>query len=110
MTRLATPLYVGAVALMGLLLAALWLGPGPLAHWRQWQAPAPQAPNLDDARASALRPNPAAAADYPDILARPLFYPARRPQAPASAASASTVARRRPACRSAATMASRPGS
>jgi len=92
MTRLATPLYVGAVALMGLLLAALWLGPGPLAHWRQWQAPAPQAPNLDDARASALRPNPAAAADYPDILARPLFYPARRPCQPASAASAAAPA------------------
>ena len=92
MKRLTLPLYIAFTALMGLVLAALWLGPGPLAQWRQWQAPAPQAPNFDDARASALRANPAAAAQDPLVLERPLFYPSRRPQAPASAASSAAPA------------------
>lgn len=92
MNRLALPLYIAFTALVGLILAALWLGPGPLAQWRQWQAPSPQAPNFDDARASALRPNPAATAQDPLVLERPLFYPSRRAQAPASAASSAVAA------------------
>ena len=60
--RLATALYVGAIALMAALLAALWWAPGPLAAWRHWQAPAPQAPKLDDVQAALLRAGGAAAA------------------------------------------------
>ena len=88
MSKLATPLYLLAVALMALLLAALWLGPGPLAAWRQWQAPPAQAPNLDDVRTALLRANPAAAAAYPAVLDRPLLNPERRAQAAAGAAAA----------------------
>ena len=85
MSKLATPLYLLAVALMALLLAALWLGPGPLAAWRQWQAPPAQAPNLDDVRTALLRANPAAAAAYPAVLDRPVMNPGRRPAAVAAA-------------------------
>lgn len=65
-------------------LAALWLAPGTPARWRSWQAPAPQAPTLDDVRAAVLLDNPAASATYPDLLARPLMSPSRRPQAAAA--------------------------
>ena len=50
-SRRALAIYAAALALMLVLLAALWWAPGPLAAWRQWQAPPPQAPNLDDVRA-----------------------------------------------------------
>ncbi|MEZ5605724.1 MAG: hypothetical protein R3E52_01005 [Burkholderiaceae bacterium] len=83
--RQATWLYLAAIALMAALLAALWWAPGPLAAWRHWQAPPPQAPKLDDVQAALLQANPAAAAAYPVVLARPLFDPTRRPPAPASA-------------------------
>lgn len=65
-------------------LAALWLAPGTPARWRGWQAPAPQAPTLDDVRAAVLLDNPAASAAYPGVLARPLMSPSRRPQAAAA--------------------------
>ena len=92
MTRQIPPLALGALALMALLLAALWLAPGVPAGWRQWQAPPPQAPNLDDLTAAALRFNPAAVAVYPVVLQRPLLSAARRPQAPASASAAGPAA------------------
>ena len=63
--RRARALYTAALALMLALLAALWWAPGPLAAWRQWQAPPPQPPNLDDVRAALLRANPAAARAVP---------------------------------------------
>ncbi|MBS0402374.1 MAG: hypothetical protein JSS18_07780 [Proteobacteria bacterium] len=84
--RLATALYVGAIVLMAALLAALWWAPGPLAAWRHWQAPAPQAPKLDDVQAALLHANPAAAATYPVVLARPLFEATRRPSGAPSTA------------------------
>ncbi|HMN56643.1 MAG TPA: hypothetical protein PKE15_05305 [Ottowia sp.] len=84
--RLATALYVGAIVLMAALLAALWWAPGPLAAWRHWQAPAPQAPQLDDVQAALLHANPAAAATYPVVLARPLFEATRRPSGAPSTA------------------------
>ena len=92
MNRLAAPLYVTALALLAAALAALWLAPGPLAGWRHWQAPPPQAPNLDDVPAALLRANPAAAATYPAVLRRPLFSPTRQPQAGATAGSAAAPA------------------
>lgn len=90
--RLATVLYVGAVALMAALLAALWLAPGPLAALRHWQAPAPQAPKLDDVQAALLHANPTAGAAYPVVLARPLFEPTRSPSAKAPTATVPTPA------------------
>ncbi|MFT3778205.1 MAG: hypothetical protein QM772_08000 [Ottowia sp.] len=88
MTRQVSPLALGLLALMALALAVPWLAPGAPARWRQWQPPAPQAPNLDDVKAAALQFNAAAGAAYPVVLARPLMDPSRRPQAPAGAASA----------------------
>ena len=38
MSRLAAPIYLGAVALMVLLLLIAWVAPGPLADWRHWHA------------------------------------------------------------------------
>ena len=84
--RLATALYVGAIVLMAALLAALWWAPGPLAAWRQWQAPPPQPPNLDDVRAALLRANPAAGALSPIVTERPLFNDTRRAALPATSA------------------------
>jgi len=78
-----TPLLIAIDALLVLVLAALWLAPGPLAHWRDWQAPAPQAPNLDDVRAAQLTPNPALGRNYPAITERPLFAADRKPRASA---------------------------
>ena len=89
---LAAPTPVRAPS--ALALAALWFGPGPAAGWRQWQAPQPQPPNLDDVQAAALRFNPAAGAAYPQVLERPLLNPARRPQASASAGPAAAPPRR----------------
>ncbi len=86
MNRAGTIVYLAAVGLLTFVLAALWLAPGPQARWRQWQAPAPQAPQLDDVQAAQLRPNPAATANYPGVVQRPLFSPDRRPVAAASAA------------------------
>ena len=88
MNRAATVVSLAVAALLAAALAALWLAPGPQARWRQWQAPPPQAPQLDDVQTASLRPNPAAVATYPAVLERPLFNPARRPQASASAAAA----------------------
>ena len=73
-----------AALLLALLLAALWLAPGPAARWRAWHAPAPQPPNLDDAQAALITADPAAAAEYPEIADRPLLLPARRPASDAS--------------------------
>jgi len=87
-TRRITFLLVIVNLLLALLLAALWLAPGPAAQWRDWQPPAPQPPNLDDARTALITSNPAAAADYPDVLERPLLMPARRPAASDPAAAA----------------------
>ena len=86
MTRQVSPLALLVLALMALALAVLWLAPGVPAGWRHWQAPAPQAPKLDDVQAAARQFNPAAVAVYPAVLERPLMSPARRPPAPASAA------------------------
>ena len=86
MNRLGAVMSLVFAALLTAALAALWLAPGPQARWRQWQAPPPQAPQLDDVQAASLRANPAAQANYPAVLERPLFNPARRPQASASAA------------------------
>jgi len=91
MTRQVSPLALAALALMALALAALWFGPGPAAAWRQWQPPAPQAPNLDDAKAATLQFNPAAGAAYPAVLQRPLMDASRRP-APPPASTASEPA------------------
>jgi general secretion pathway protein N len=79
-----TPALIAIDALLAVALAALWLAPGPSAHWRNWQTPAPQAPNLDDARAAQLIPNPALRHDYPAITERPLFAADRKPRAAAS--------------------------
>ncbi|HMT63485.1 MAG TPA: type II secretion system protein N [Ottowia sp.] len=88
MNRAATVVSLAVAALLAAALAALWLAPGPQARWRQWQAPPPQAPPLDDVPTASLRPNPAAVATYPAVLERPLFNPARRPQPSASAPAA----------------------
>ena len=85
------PLLLAAAALLlALLLAVLWLAPGPAAGWRAWKAPAPQPPNLDDAKAALISDDPAAAAEYPEIAERPLFLPARRPASDASDAASAT--------------------
>ena len=63
-------------ALCAILLAALvalWLLPGPVAHWRRWTPPEAQAPNLRDLESALLRPNTAASVRYPQVLERPLF-------------------------------------
>ena len=84
MTRQVSPLALLVLALMALALAVLWLAPGVPAGWRHWQAPAPQAPKLDDVQAAARQFNPAAVAVYPAVLERPLMSPARRPRPPPS--------------------------
>jgi hypothetical protein len=86
-----TPTLIALDAVLALALVALWLAPGAPARWRAWQAPAPQAPALDDARAARLVPNPALRRDYPAITARPLFTANRRPHAVASDATAAPV-------------------
>lgn len=83
-----TSLLLAGVALLAVILAALWLGPEPLAAWRAWSPPAPQAPNLDDVQTALLKANPAATAAYPAIMERPLFQPSRRLEAAASAPAA----------------------
>lgn len=80
MTRRSTSMLVAVSVLLAVALAALWFS--PVAPWRVWSPPQPQAPNLDDARAALLGPNLAAAATYPVVLARPLFQPTRRPPEP----------------------------
>ena len=85
MIRQVSPMLLAVPVVLALALAALWLGLGPAAAWRQWQAPEPQAPNLDDVKAATLGFNPAAGAAYPQVLERPQLNPARRPQAAASA-------------------------
>jgi len=86
-----TPVLIAVDALLTVVLAALWFAPGPPAHWRNWQLPAPQAPNLDDVRAAQLVPNPALRSDYPVIIERPLFTADRKPRATASDAQAATL-------------------
>jgi 2-oxoglutarate dehydrogenase E2 component (dihydrolipoamide succinyltransferase) len=83
-TRRLVSWLVAACLLLALALAALWFAPGAPARWRVWNAPPPQPPNLDDAQAARLAANPAAAADYPETLERPLLIPARRPASDAS--------------------------
>ena len=92
MTRQISPLSLGLLGLMALLLAALWWAPGAPAAWRQWRAPDAQAPQLDELTGAALRLNPAAVAVYPAVLQRPLLSAARRPQAAASSAAAAPSA------------------
>ena len=65
------------VALAGV-LAVMWLGPQGMLRNTQWQAPAPQAPNLDDALQAVLLPNPALKEQFPEITKRPVFSPDRR--------------------------------
>jgi hypothetical protein len=84
MTRRPPLLLAGLGLLLALTLGALWFAPGPVAQWRAWRAPEPQPPNLDDVRAALLVANPAAAADYPAVLERPLLLPSRRAVASAS--------------------------
>ena len=86
MSRLISPLQVLLLALLALLLLVLWQAPGPLAGWRYWQAPPPQAPNLADVQAALLQVNPAAVAEHPEVLQRPLFSATRRPPSPAAVA------------------------
>ena len=85
MDRVTTTL-LGVMAVLGLALAMLWFGPGPLAAWRTWSAPNAQAPALDDVQTALLTPSPSAAAAYPAVLERPLLLPSRRPEIIASAA------------------------
>lgn len=82
MSRLISPLAALGLLALALLLAALWLTPGPLAGLRHWQPPAAQAPQLDDVYAALLQANPAAAVQPPELVARPLFSPTRRPPPP----------------------------
>jgi hypothetical protein len=88
MNARATTLLAAASAALALLLAVLWLAPGPLDSWRVWSPPPAQAPQLDDAQAAVLRGLPGATAVYPAVLERPLMQPSRRPEAAASAAAA----------------------
>ena len=81
MNRRATPFLLAINAALAAGLALLWFGPGSST---QWQPPAAQPPNLDDARAAVLRPRREAVAEYPRIAERPLFSATRRP-APSNA-------------------------
>ncbi|MBY4595850.1 hypothetical protein [Ottowia caeni] len=76
MNRRAIPLLLVINTALAVGLAVLWFGPG---RSTQWQPPAAQPPNLNDARAAVLRPRPEALAEYPQIAERPLFSAARRP-------------------------------
>ena len=72
------PTMLGINVVLAGVLGAMWLGPqGALRH-TQWQAPAPQAPNLDDALQAVLEPNPALKEQFPEIVKRPVFSPDRR--------------------------------
>ena len=72
------PTMLGINMVLAGVLGAMWLGPqGALRH-TQWQAPAPQAPNLDDALQAVLEPNPALKEQFPEIVKRPVFSPDRR--------------------------------
>lgn len=84
MNRRATSILLAINAAVAVCLALLWFGPGSAT---QWQAPEAQAPNLDDARAAVLRPRPEVVAEFPRIVERPLFSPARRPAPSANSAS-----------------------
>jgi hypothetical protein len=44
-----TPAMLAVNAILAAALGAMWLGPQGLLRHTDWQAPAPQAPNLDDA-------------------------------------------------------------
>lgn len=88
MTRRSSPVLMAVCLGLLAVLAALWLAPGPVAAWRQWQTPAPQVPNLSDIQAALLVSSPAATAVYPSIAERPLFLPSRKPEAVASAGDA----------------------
>ncbi|MDO5289156.1 MAG: hypothetical protein Q4F13_05915, partial [Pseudomonadota bacterium] len=77
-----------AAAVLALLLAWLWLAPGRPAQWRHWQPPPPQPPALADAQQAMLHFEPRAQAPYPQVLARPLFMPSRRPPPPVADTSA----------------------
>ena len=72
------PTMLGINVVLAGVLGAMWLGPqGALRH-TQWQAPAPQAPNLDDALQAVLEPNPALKEQFPEVVKRPVFSPDRR--------------------------------
>ncbi len=77
MNRRATSLLLGLSLLLALALALLWWGPGSST---QWVPPAAQAPNLDDARAALLGSRSEISAEFPQIVARPLFSSSRRPE------------------------------
>jgi hypothetical protein len=66
-------------AILAAALGAMWLGPQGLLRHTDWQAPAPQAPNLDDAAKAALVANPALSRPYPEVGERPLFAASRQP-------------------------------
>lgn len=74
----ATALMAGS-AVLAALLAGLWFAPGAPERWRQWSAPEPQPPALDEVRQARLAFNPAAGAAYPGTVERPLFMSTRRP-------------------------------
>jgi general secretion pathway protein N len=80
-------LFMTLSILLALLLLALWLLPGVPHQWRTWRAPSPQPPELQDALATLLAPNPAAGASYSEVVERPLFAANRRPS-PADASAA----------------------
>ena len=72
------PAMLGINVVLAGVLGVMWLGPqGALRH-TQWQAPAPQSPNLDDALQAVLQPNPAARGSFPEVVNRPVFSPTRR--------------------------------
>ena len=62
----ATALMAGS-AVLAALLAGLWFAPGAPERWRQWSAPEPQPPALDEVRQARLAFNPAAGAATPQI-------------------------------------------
>ena len=64
-------------------LALLWLTPAPLAGWKNWRAPAPQPPALDEFERAALTPRAGAGVPQ-EALQRPLFQLSRRPVPKAS--------------------------
>ena len=72
-----TPVMLGVQGALALALIYAWVGPRADFRTAQWQAPAPQAPNLDDLRAAMLMRNPQAQISAPDVLERPLFSTTR---------------------------------
>lgn len=78
--RRLTPTLAIVAALLLLCVAALWLGLGRSAHWRDDAAP-PRLP--DDAGAGPPPPTVPPLNDYAAVWQRPLFSPDRQPEAAA---------------------------